>query len=154
MPKVKRLKYRFPPREKPLPTGGIGRRPAEKPLESLEGQVQGMPASAGEERAARALTKNEQVEEFWFRVPVGGARNTPGWKELDLLVKAKNGLHYMIEVDSVFTHRQKNNSDILHDAILIKELEPLGIFPTVFHWDNDRDLADQTIADETARRLI
>lgn len=153
--KVKRIKYRFPSTRQRLPYTGIGRRAAETAIdEALEGQVQGLPASAGEERAGRALAQHERVQAFWFRLPVGGARNTPGWKELDYLVQHTNGLYYLIEVDSAFTHRQKANADILHDAILINELEPLGVFPKVYHVDNERDLADQAMANETFRRLL
>lgn len=155
MKKIKRLKYKREATHARLPKAGLGRRMAEAaPEEHLEGAVQGLPASAGEERSSRSLTKNEQVEMFWFRLPVGGARNTPGWKELDYLIKAKSGLHYLVEVDSVFTHRNKSNADILHDAILLQELDYLGVYPKVFHVDNERDLANQAMADETFRRII
>lgn len=156
MKKIKRLKYkRFASPRVRLPTAGIGRRAADAALnESLEGAVQGMTASAGEERAARALSRLDRVQEYFFRVPVGGARNTPGWKELDFLVSSRSGLYYLVEVDSVFTHMQKANADILHDAILLEELKYLPIYPKVFHVDNDRDLSDQSAADETFRRLI
>ena|ERR1043165_8682068 len=153
---IRRMKYhRDPERKIRLSSATLGRRAAETlPDEHLEGVVQGMPASVPEERVARALSKNVNITEFRFRVPVGGARNTPGWKELDFLIHSITELYYMVEVDSAFSHREKQNADVLHDAILIKELEPLGVYPHVFHWSLEHDLASQSMADETARRLF
>lgn len=156
MKKIKRIKYPREPRSKSyLPHGGIGRSHTEASTEVLEGQVQGMPASAGEERAVRGATKHPNVEEVHFRLAVGGARNTPGWKELDLLVGTKGGLYYAIEVDSAFTHMtKKENADVLHDAIVLKELDYLNIYPKVIHLDIDHDLSNQAMADATMRRLF
>lgn len=155
MKRIKRLKYRTGGERVRLPAGGLGRRMAEAARdEHLTGQVQGLPASEGEERSVRAAEKNSNVRQVHFRVPVGAARNMPGWKELDLLIEARSGLYYAIEVDSEFTHRNKSNADILHDAIILHELSYLNIYPKVFHVDNERDLASQQMADETFRRII
>jgi hypothetical protein len=154
--KIKRIKYRgFAGRPvHAITAGGIGRTLTDPDTETLEGVVKDMPASAGEERLARALYRYENVEDFEFRLPVGGARNTPGWKELDMLVSTKAGVYYAIEVDSVFTHRQKANADVLHDAIILRELSYLNIFPNVIHLDNDHDLANQPMADASIRRIF
>ncbi len=164
MKTVKRLKYKnvSPSRHYiRLPSAGFGQRAAQVALdEHLTGAVQGLTASAPEERSARALDKNQQVIEYFFRVPVGGPRNTPGWKELDFLIHAKSGLWYLVEVDSVFSHRQKTNADVLHDAILLDALSYLGPYPKVFHVGSGAntvenagvDTQDQAI--ETFRRLI
>ncbi len=162
MKKIKRLKYRRAARTRPrLPVAGLGRRATEAALdEHLTGVVQNMNASAGEERSTRSLDKNANVIQYWFRIPIGAARNMPGWKELDLLVLAKSGVYYAIEVDSAFTHRQKASADILHDAIVLNELEYLGVYPHVFHVGDSPDsgdnlsVANQDQADETFRRII
>lgn len=114
--------------------------PSEDP-EVLLGQVQGMQASAPEERLARALDK--QKMSYQFRLTVGAPRGLPGWKELDFVVQA-GGILYAIEVDTAFTHRQKENTDVLHDAIVLndRELQSMGQFyPAVLHVDGDSDLA-------------
>lgn len=155
--KVKRIKYRgFAGRPvNAITPGGIGRALTDPDIETLEGIVQDLPASAGEERVARALYKySEKVEDFQFRLPVGGARNTPGWKELDFLVQLRGDQYYAMEIDSVFTHRNKQNADVLHDAIILRELSYLNIFPNVIHLDNEHDLADQAMADASIRRLF
>ena len=123
--------------------------------ELLEGTVQGMKASKGEERFARALSKITAVDGFQFRYAVGAPKGLPGWKELDFVV-VKGGTLYAIEVDTAFTHRDKKASDTLHDAIILKELAKLGmqLHPIVIHLDGESDLADQSKANQTAKRLF
>lgn len=123
--------------------------------EVLEGQVQGMKASAGEERFAKALAKITAVDSFQFRYTIGAPRGLPGWKELDMLIVSRNTL-YAIEIDTAFTHRDKKASDILHDAIVLKELAKLGmqIYPVVIHLDGESDLMDQKSADATAKKIF
>lgn len=108
----------------------------------LMGEVDGFQASAPEERLARALRKKNL--QFQFRMTVGAPRGLPGWKELDFIVWS-SGMLYAVEVDTAFTHRQKENADVLHDAIILNdpELQAMGTFyPKVFHADGDHDLAD------------
>ena len=136
-----------------MPKGGIGRRGSDgREPELLTGQVKGFKASAGEERAANALNANPKVSEFFFRMAIGAERHMPGFKELDYLIQA-SGLYYAVEVDSAFTHRDKGTSDILHDAIVLENLKHLNIYPTVIHWDIDRDLPDKKTAEQTVRNL-
>lgn len=151
---VKRIKYRGigkPGRPViSMTIAGIARSLVAAATEILEGSVQGMKASAGEERWFKAVARIKSVEESIFRMAVGGARNTPGWKELDALHRWK-GQYYMFEIDTAFTHRQKQNADVLHDAIMIRELSYLGVFPKVFHLDGERELASPESAFQTAR---
>lgn len=134
---------------------GIGRTlTTDYNTEVLSGMVQEKKASAGEERFAKGLNAYEKVGGYEFRKAVGGGRNMPGWKELDFLIWDKINMYYMVEVDTAFTHRNKQNADVLHDAILRRELRHLNLYPTVFHVDGDTDLADQETANETIRRLF
>lgn len=123
--------------------------------ELLEGSVNGMKASAGEERFAKALRKISAVDGFEFRYTIGAPRGLPGWKELDFVV-VKGGTLYAVEVDTAFTHRDKKASDKLHDAIALQELSKLGleVYPVIIHLDGESDLADQQKADGTAKRLF
>ena len=123
--------------------------------ELLEGQVQGRKASAGEERFAKALAKISAVDGFQFRYTIGAPRGLPGWKELDFVVMKANML-YAFEVDTAFTHREKSSSDTLHDAIALIELKKLGmeLYPVIIHLDGESDLADQSKADQTAKRYL
>ena len=123
--------------------------------ELLEGKVNGMKASAGEERFAKALRKITAVDGFEFRYTIGAPRGLPGWKELDFVV-VKGGTLYAVEVDTAFTHRDKQASDTLHDAIVLQELAKLGmqLHPIVIHLDGESDLVTQQNADNTAKRLF
>ena len=137
-----------------LPKGGLRRSGEAREPELFTGEVKGFKASQGEERAATALTKNEKVREFYFRMTIGAERNMPGFKELDLLVEKIDGSYVAIEVDSAFTHRDKGTSDVLHDAIVLNALKSLNIHPQVIHLDIDRDLPDQKTADKTMKNLF
>lgn len=120
---------------------------SETEAEQLTGSVQGKKASAPEERMAKALDK--AGIQYIFRYVVGAPKGLPGWKELDFLVAA-NGVMNAIEVDTAFTHRNKANSDVLHDAIVLndREIQSMGeIWPQVRHVDGDSDLASQKNAD-------
>lgn len=123
--------------------------------EVLTGTVQGMKASAPEERLARALNKTKKVNGYQFRYTVGAPRGLPGWKECDFVVSSF-GQTYLIEVDSKFSHRKKKEADRLHDAILLNEFNKQGTstYPRVIHLDMDADLIDQKTADTTAKRLF
>jgi hypothetical protein len=116
--------------------------------EVLSGMVQGKKASAYEERAAIAAAKKKAVDGIYFRVALGSERNMPGWKELDLLVSSR-GIYYPFEIDSAFTHRAKQNADVLHDAIVLNALKAEGyvVFPKVIHLSGEQDLATQEAAD-------
>lgn len=116
--------------------------------EQLIGEVRGMKASAPEERLAKALDKSGF--QYLFRYSVGAPRNMPGWKELDFLVSAK-GMLFPIEVDTAFTHREKANTDVLHDAIVLNdtELNTMGqLYPKVTHADGESDLVNQKAAEQ------
>lgn len=120
--------------------------------EELLGHVDGIQASAPEERLARALAKNKKG--YKFRLTVGAPRGLPGWKELDFVVESQ-GVLYAVEVDTAFTHRQKENADVLHDAIVMNdpELKTMGtFFPRVIHVDGDSDLASLTNAESYVKR--
>lgn len=120
---------------------------ADSEPEQLSGEVQGKKASAPEERMAKAFDK--AGIQYIFRYVVGAPKGLPGWKELDFVVSA-NGVMNAIEVDTAFTHRNKQNSDVLHDAIILNDryLRQMGeMWPQVRHVDGDSDLADQQRAD-------
>lgn len=153
---IKRIKYRgYPGRPvQAVTVTGIGRDQFDADREVLTGSVQNMKASVGEERFARALDRYEKVLGYQFRVAVGAPRNLPGWNELDFLVDVSDGMYRAVEIDSVFSHRDKQYKDRLHDAVLVQELQYLSLFPTVLHVDIDRDLADQDMANRTVRRLF
>ncbi len=139
--KTRRAKPNLPEPQKPkFSENGTG--------EILSGNVQGMKASAAEERAVRAISKNKKVDGYEFRRALLAPRNTPGFKELDLLVSSK-GINYAFEIDSPFTHRNKERSDVLHDAQVLHSLEQQGfmIWPQVFHIQGEVDLVDQQKAD-------
>lgn len=151
LPKVKVPRVRTPRVEMSAP-----RRPRldnGDEAEVLSGEVQGMKASALEERFARALDK-ERIS-YQFRYTIGAPRGLPGWKELDYLIE-RNGQIYAVEVDSAFTHRNKGESDRLHDAIVLSELEQEGFqaFPQVIHLQGETDLINQRQADATANKLF
>lgn len=152
LPKVKVPRIRKPPQvDMPAP-----RRPqldnGDEP-ELLSGKVQDLQASAIEERFAKALDK-QQIP-YYFRFTFGAPRGLPGWFELDFL-PLKNGIFYPIEVDSAFSHRQKQRADVLHDARVLAELSKLGFpyFPKVTHLMGEDELIDQRTADATVKGLL
>ena len=151
LPKVKLTKKRkaWPPLPEPLKPEISDKAPEEM----LAGEVNGMKASAAEERAVYAVRKTGSSYEF--RRAINAPRYMPGWKELDLLVNSK-GLNYAFEIDSEFTHRGKERADVLHDAIVLKALEKEGIsvYPQVFHIDGESDLVDQKSADRYFRNFF
>ncbi len=154
MTAIKRLKYKPERKHVPiLPKGGLRRSKIDTEQETLSGNVKGFKASAPEERAVRAVVKRPSVVNYLFRMTIGAERNMPGFKELDLLVET-HSLWYAIEIDSAFTHRAKGTSDILHDAIILQNLKHLNIYPRVIHLDQDADLANQKMADQTFRNLL
>lgn len=152
LPQVKVRRVRPPRQELPSP-----QKPdiTHQEAEVFAGQVMGMKASQPEERLYRALKKNAKVHGMEFRFTIGAPRGLPGWKELDFLV-ASFGLVYAIEVDTAFTHRDKGESDRLHDAIVLNDLQKQGynVYPRVIHLDGESDLVDQKNADTTAKRMF
>lgn len=122
--------------------------------DALIGEINGFKASAGEERLANALKRSGIG--FYFRYTVGAPRGLPGWKEVDFIVHHR-GLVYAVEVDSAFTHRTKQNADVLHDAIILndRELNMIGqVYPRVFHVDGEQDLADKNSAKSYVKRTF
>lgn len=114
---------------------------SESTEEVLTGMVDDMEASAPEERLAMTLRKRNIP--FRFRYVIGAPKGLPGWKELDFLIQ-KSGLLYALEVDTAFTHRNKEQKDKLHDAMIMNDrnIQELGtLYPEVFHADGDSDLA-------------
>lgn len=122
--------------------------------EMLTGMVNDMTASAPEERMANAL--REAGIPFQFRMVIGAPKGMPGWKELDFLIESK-GLLYATEVDTAFTHRNKEQKDKLHDALVLNDrtLQSYGeLYPQVFHVDGDYDLASRNTAKAYVRRTF
>lgn len=149
---IKRITYKRVPKSTGyLSTNGIGRADHDVRIEELGGSVQGLPASAIEERAARSIQKNRKP--FQFRLALGEGRNLPGWKELDFLVD-NGGIYYAIEIDTEFTHRLKQNADVLHDAIVLSELKGMTVYPQVIHVDGNKDLATQEDSDRYFRSIL
>ncbi len=152
---IKRLTYSRPRKAPPiLPKGGLRRDGEAREPELFTGMVKGFTASQGEERAANALAINQKVRDFYFRMTIGAERNMPGFKELDYLIETTSGMYYAVEVDSVFSHRDKGTSDILHDAIILENLKSLNLYPRVIHWDIDRDLPNRATAEQTVKNLV
>jgi hypothetical protein len=150
------MAFKFKIQRRPVEIGlpGYPRQTVEEDPEVLTGTVKGFQASAPEERFAKALDKAHIS--YQFRLTVGAPRGLPGWKELDFVVQS-GGLLYAIEVDTAFTHRQKENSDVLHDAIILndQELQSMGTFyPKVIHADGDNDLADNANARQFVARMF
>lgn len=120
--------------------------------ELLTGSVDGITASAPEERLAKALDKANL--QYIFRYTVGAPRGLPGWKEIDFVVLTK-GMLYLVEVDTAFTHRAKENQDVLHDAIALNdpELNASGeLWPYVLRADGDGELASEQGAQQYVKR--
>lgn len=149
-------KVKVPRLRTPRPRMNPPRRPVldngDEP-ELLAGVVQDLPASAIEERFARALDKKRIP--YIFRYAVGAPRGMPGHKEVDFLVE-KNGMIYPVEVDTEFTHRRKGEADRLKDAIVLNELEREGyqVFPQVLRVQGETELTDQRQADRTVDKLL
>lgn len=144
--RVREPKVKLPAPYKPSVTGDTDE-------ELLTGQVQNLKASMPEERFANSLQKrNRQYE---FRRTMGAPRGLPGWFELDFLVY-NFGLGYAIEVDTAFTHRDKQRADVLHDARVIQALNNAGIsiYPKVIHADGESDLTTQANSDQFVKRLF
>lgn len=122
--------------------------------EVLAGEVQGKKASAPEERLFRALDE-VGIQGAEFRYTIGAPRGMPGWKELDALIPA-HSMVYAVEVDTAFTHRMKGRADVLHDAIVLKDLreEGMQVWPTVIHLMGETDLVDMKWALATVKRLF
>lgn len=120
--------------------------------EALTGFIGEYQASAPEERYATALTA--AGISFQYKWTLGAPRGLPGWKELDFVVQF-GGLLYADEVDTAFTHREKQNADVLHDAIVMndQELKAMGLWwPFVTHIDGDYDLSSFSSARQYVRR--
>ena len=138
------MAFKFKIRRNPV-IANLPSRPTlrETEQESLTGSVGDKTASAPEERLARAFDR--KGIQYEFRHVVGAPKGLPGWKEVDFVVLTK-GMVYLVEVDTAFTHRDKGQSDILHDAILLNdpEMQAYGqLWPRVLHVDGDTDLADE-----------
>lgn len=127
---------------------------AAEEAEVLSGQVQGKTASAGEERYANGL--QAEGHQFIFRYVLGAPKGLPGWKELDFLVLTK-GMLYAVEIDTAFTHANKQQKDKLHDAIILKDhdINAQGtLFPQVIHVDGEVDIPTNQAARQHIRRTI
>lgn len=122
--------------------------------DTLTGMVGDKQASAGEENLARALDKAGISYEF--RYVVGAPKGLPGWKELDFLI-SHNGMLYALEVDTAFTHRNKEYKDVLHDSIILNdpEINSYGtLYPQVFHADGELDLTTKDTSRAYVRRTF
>lgn len=154
MQKVKPFKFKLKKQTPLIGLPSLPRIPANDSQEVLSGEVQGMKASAPEERLAKALDKAQM--QYLFRYTVGAPRGLPGWKELDFLILTK-GIIYAVEVDTAFTHRDKANSDVLHDAIVQNdpEIRAAGeLWPNVIHADGESDLMDNKNSESFVKRTF
>lgn len=122
--------------------------------EVLAGEVKGKKASMAEERFFRELDKSKIIEGYEFRYALGAPRGLPGWIEIDGLI-AQKGMIYAVEIDSAFTHRDKKESDRLHDTKVLTYLKRMGlnVFPNVIHIDGELDLVDKNTTKTTVKRL-
>ena len=119
--------------------------------ERMTGMVKGIKASEPEERFAQALDRAGKA--YVFRYVFGAPKYAPGWKEMDFVII--DGLVYLVEIDTVFTHRSKGSSDILHDTLALTDqsFKQFGeVYPSVIRVDGDFDLADKQSADRFVRR--
>ena len=100
-----------------------------RPDEGLTGVVKGRKASALEERFARALKKNRNIEDWWFNVLVPTKFQIPGqYNQVDFFVWMSDIL-FPIEIDGIFVHKsaEQKNKDRERDAVLnpsIRERNP------------------------------
>lgn len=120
----------------------------------LSGYVQEKDASAGEENLAGGLDASRL--RYIFRHVIGAPKGLPGWKEVDFIVFTR-GLIYAIEVDTAFTHRNKEQKDRLHDAIILndQELRQYGqLYPQVLHVDGEVDIPTRAMAKAWVQRTI
>jgi len=88
-------------------------------VDPLTGQVQGDRASQYEERFARALDKNENVQRFDFLPQYILPRGYGGGIQLDFMVHA-GGLLYPIQIDGDWIHRsaEAKARDEFQDTVL------------------------------------
>lgn len=116
--------------------------------EVLTGMVQNKKATAPEERMAKALEGH--VDAFVFSYTVGAPKGAPGFNQLDFVV-SKQGMIKEIEVDNLWTHRDKQIKDKVHDAFAISELRKIfgdAVWPNVYRAIDSVDLKDQKTANE------
>jgi len=124
--------------------------------EGLTGFVQEQEASDIEERYARALNKNKNVQRFSFREHYfGPARNTPGAKEVDFMVMA-GGTWWPNQIDGEIGHKsaaQKSN-DRISDAVLNQYFAQYGINPVKRIPDGVKYLMDALDTQESADSIV
>lgn len=149
------IKIRKP--RKPRPVLPAPQRPTLSDRDEPEvfaGEVKGKKASMAEERFFRELDKSKIIDGYEFRRSLGAPRGLPGWIEIDGLVASK-GMIYAVEIDSAFTHRDKKESDRLHDTRVLTYLKKMGlnVFPNVIHIDGELDLVDKNTTKTTVKRL-
>ena len=116
--------------------------------EVLTQAVQGQPASDIEERFARALYKNERVEDFEFQQSYFAGRNMPGEVRPDFIVYA--GTVYPVQIDGEYAHKsaEQKATDRAKDAQLDGYLTPMGAAVT------QRISGDLLQTQEDADRLV
>lgn len=122
--------------------------------EPMTGMVGDMQASAGEENLAGGLDYSRL--QYRFRHVIGAPKGLPGWKEVDFIVFTR-GLIYAVEVDTAFTHRDKQYKDVLHDATILndRELNSYGtLYPQVIHVDGETELATRAMAKSWVARVL
>ena len=120
-----------------------------KEPEQLTGLVRGENASDLEERFAKALDKRNI--DYYFRLPIGGNRGDPGWKELDFLVVS--GGYYPVEIENItFIHLGKTAEDTLKDAFTLEYLKEYNPYP-VRHVTNER-LGNDESAEKVVREMF
>lgn len=125
---------------------------SQRPDEGLTGVVNGRTASALEERFARALDKNKNIQKWWFNVLVQTRFQIPGqYNQVDFFVWMSDIL-FPIEVDGTFVHKsaEQKNKDRERDAVLnpiIRERNPgaQNILRIPGYLLEDQESADQVV---------
>jgi hypothetical protein len=144
-------------RQAQVPIPSTRPRPEPDRVELLSGNIAGVKAAKGEERFYRAMMKDPQVKQVWFRLPLGAPKGMPGWKELDFLVLKTSGMYSAFSVkDVTFVHAgtAKTATDLMNDMVMVQALKSQGINVNDIITIDARDLDDEELAARTEKELI
>ena len=124
--------------------------------EGLTGFVQEQEASDIEERYARSLTKNDNVDRFSFKEHYfGPARNTPGAREVDFMVLS-GGSWWPDQIDGEIGHKTaaQKARDRISDAVLNQYLSQYGVNPVRRIPDGVNYLMDALDTQESSDQIV